>query len=425
MRVLLEDLAARLRLADLRPLGRDTLLLWGVQIYYRLSGVVVLMVLSRKLSSGDIGIYFFALSVAESLIVLANLSMDPVMMRRIASNPSQISKYVSPLLGFRIWSSPAYLLCVFLASFFLAGPILPAIMIVATATLAESLYLSLASMFVALNKAVYNFIIGVISQTIFLLVFLAGMWWTPSLGAFLGANLIRSFTLLCAGAILARRLFHSWRPTWNFAFLKEGAPFLLLTVIALMQERVDTLVLGWLAGFEAVAQYSLALRIISASTFIPSVMGTVFFPHIAADRIGNKSRSIIMRGAVLLAGIGLVAMTVGYIWAGPVTALLYGRLSSVVAGLLRPLTLLFPVQFLAFFLTTALQALRREKQALSAQAAGTAASVILNVILIPVFSIHGAITAKLLSSSLQLLLLAGYLWRFISLPAPRSQSVGQ
>ncbi|MGA2264682.1 MAG: polysaccharide biosynthesis C-terminal domain-containing protein, partial [Acidobacteriota bacterium] len=81
--------------------------------------------------------------------------------------------------------------------------------------------------------------------------------------------------------------------------------------------------------------------------------------------------------------------------------------------------------FLAIFLTVALQALRREKQALSAQAAGTAASVLLNVVLIPVFSIRGAITAKLLSSSLQLLLLAGYLWPFISLPAPRSQSIGE
>jgi len=425
MRVALENVTARLGLADLGPLGRDTLLLWGVQIYYRLSGVIVLMVLSRRLSPGDIGIYFFALSVEGSFVVLANLSMDRVMMRRVASNPSHVSSYVSPLLGFRIWTSPAYLLCVFLASFFLAGSILPAIMIVATATLAESLYFSIANIFIALNKAVYNVTIGVTAQTLFLLVFLASMWWTPSLGAFLGANLIRSLTLLCAGAILARRFLRGWKPTWNSAFLKEGAPFLLLTVIALMQERVDTLLLGWFAGFEAVAQYSLALRIISASTFIPSVMGTVFFPHIAADQIENKSRSIIMRGAALLAGIGLVAMTVGYIWAEPVTALLYGRLSSVVAGLLRPLTLLFPVQFLAIFLTVALQALRREKQALSAQAAGTAASVLLNVVLIPVFSIRGAITAKLLSSSLQLLLLAGYLWPFISLPAPRSQSIGE
>ncbi len=79
MRAALEQIVGRLGLSDLGTLGRDTTLQWCVQVFWRLSGVVVLMVLSRKLSAEDIGVLFFALSFAESFIVFASLNLDTVL----------------------------------------------------------------------------------------------------------------------------------------------------------------------------------------------------------------------------------------------------------------------------------------------------------------------------------------------------------
>jgi O-antigen/teichoic acid export membrane protein len=244
------------------------------------------------------------------------------------------------------------------------------------------------------------------------------MWWAPSLRTFLGANLLRSFCLLGATSLLAYGRIRDWKPAGGGAFLKEGVPFLSLAVIALLQEKVDTLLLGLLTDYQVVAHYSLALRVTIALTFIPIAMGTACFPHLAADKTGHRSRFILIRGAVILGSLGLSATAVGYFGAVPLTALLYGGLSQKVSVLLKPLTLLFPIQFLSFFLTLSLQALRGEKQALFAQAVGTALSVLLNFVLIPMLSVYGAIIAKLLSSFLQLLLLSTYLLRLKLFAAP-------
>ena len=95
----------RLRFLGHGRLGRDTFLLLAVQTFYRLTGVVLLMILSRSLPAGDIGLYFFALSFAESFIVLASFRLNPVLMRRTAADTAQTTAHLSSLLGFRLLSS--------------------------------------------------------------------------------------------------------------------------------------------------------------------------------------------------------------------------------------------------------------------------------------------------------------------------------
>jgi O-antigen/teichoic acid export membrane protein len=411
---MIRNIEQRLAYAGSSALGRDTMLLWCLQVILRLSGVIVLMVLSRKVSPEDIGLYFFALSVAESLSVFCGFGMDAVMMRRVASTPEETARHISPLLGFRIFSSPAYLVCVFIAAIFLAPQACLIMGTVAVMVLAENLYFSLFNLIIALKKVAYNVWIGLAVQFLYMLAFLYGMWRFPSLAALIGANLIRACLLLFISAFIAHRWIRVWNPAWSSSCIREGAPFLLLQVIALMQEKMDTLLLGLMTDFESVAHYSLALRVITATYFIPQVLGTVFFPHISVERNIARIRSMVFLGALLLFGTAIAAMATGYLGAVPLTSLFYGKLSGSVSGLLKPLTLLFPVHFLVYFFTPALQALRRERKALTAQAVASAASVILNLILIPVFAVQGAIFAKLISGSLQLILLAGFLWPILS-----------
>jgi polysaccharide transporter, PST family len=425
MRAALEQPAGKPGWPDLGSLGRDTLLQWAVQIFWRLSGVAVLAVLSRTLTAADIGVFFFALSFAETFIVFASLNLDTVMMRRVASNPERASEQIAPLFGFRLVSSPLYLLCTLVAARFLAPNIWPVILIVAMSVLAESLYFSLAGLFIALRKVIYTFTIGITVQALYLLLFLAGMEAAPSLGALLGVNLFRACALCVGAALVSRRLFHAPKPAWSTAFLREGAPFMLLLVVALMQEKVDTLLLGFLVDYQAVGLYSLALRVITAASFVPTAMAAVFFPRLAAERITRRNQAILLRALALLAALGVTAAAVGFIGAVPLTRVLYGQLSGAVARLLRPLALLIPIQFLAIFLSVALQALRQEKKALIAQAVCTGSSVLLNVILIPAFAVDGAIAVRLFSSALQLILLAGFLWRMISQPAVPALQTGE
>ena len=82
-----------------RPLQRDTLLMLSAETLYRLSGFVLLMVLSRYLPAEEIGVYFFALSFAQIFLVFASFGLTPILMRRVAAEPQYAALHLSTLLA--------------------------------------------------------------------------------------------------------------------------------------------------------------------------------------------------------------------------------------------------------------------------------------------------------------------------------------
>jgi peptidoglycan biosynthesis protein MviN/MurJ (putative lipid II flippase) len=73
---------------------------------------------------------------------------------------------------------------------------------------------------------------------------------------------------------------------------------------------------------------------------------------------------------------------------------------------------LFPVSFLALFLALVLQALYQEARVLRVLLVITSTNVLLNLMLIPALGAKGAVLSQMLSSALQLAVLA---WLFLGL----------
>ena len=128
-------------------LERDAVLLLAGQTFYKLTGVLLLAVLSRSLSARDIGICFFAESFADSLIVIASLQLNAVLMRRVAANPARASAHLAAILGFRLVSGLIYLCCVGVGAAILARAIWPVTMVVALSALMENASFSFGSFF--------------------------------------------------------------------------------------------------------------------------------------------------------------------------------------------------------------------------------------------------------------------------------------
>ena len=186
-----------------RPLQRDTLRMLSAETLYRLSGFVLLMVLSRYLPAEEIGVYFFALSFARIFLVFASFGLTPILMRRVAAEPQRAALHLSALLGFRLVSSPLYLVCVSVAAFVFVREIWQ--LVVAVFALLENIYVAFGSFFIALQKVVYNVSIGIVVEVFFLAVFLLGMLWAPSLEVLVQANLLRALCLVGAALFLTQR----------------------------------------------------------------------------------------------------------------------------------------------------------------------------------------------------------------------------
>jgi O-antigen/teichoic acid export membrane protein len=373
------------------------------------------MVLSRSLSAETLGVYFFSCSFAESFITLASFQLNPVLVRRIATDPEHGEVHLAALLGLRIVSSVIYGVCVVGAAVVFAQAIWPIITIAACFTVLENLYFSFGSFFLAIRKVIYNVWIGMVVQTVFLVVFLVGMWWAPSLKTLLAANLFRASCLAGAALTLTHRRVFPLRVAWDWGFLREGIPFTLLSFLAVLQNKVDTLLLGFLIDYHTVGHYQLAFRVVIASLFVPIVINSVLFPQIAAHRLSAANRRLLITRAGVLLVVGVTGT--GVVWGGAtvLTSLLYGGLAAEVAPLLQSMAFLFPITFLRLLCSSTLLALSYETRVLQISALGVGINLLVNSALIPVYGVYGAVYARLVSESVELGIFAGYLWHFMSL----------
>jgi O-antigen/teichoic acid export membrane protein len=365
-------------------------------------GFLLLMILSRRLSPTDIGLFYFSASFAESAIMLANLSLNPVLTREVAASPSQISARLAPLFGLRLVSGPVYLVSVTVAAMLAAPARWPVVAAAALFTLLEDLYFSLGALFLAMKKAIYNVSIGVIVQSLFLVVFVCGMYWGPSLEMLLGVSLLRSVCMLGAALYVTQRWLCPLRVSWDSRLVRAGIPFILLTILGTIRRQGDTLMLGFLAGYEAVGHYNLANRVLVAALFLPGVVNSVLFPEFAAQGLSARNRRLFVRGVGYLAGAGALAMVLLLVGAAPLAKALYGPLGSAVAPLIRLVAILFPLSFVTPLLSSVLQGMYQERRLVRAAVLVVGTSVLLNAALIPRWGAEGAIYAQIATTLIQL-----------------------
>jgi O-antigen/teichoic acid export membrane protein len=102
---MIKSLLQRISLSPSNTLGRDYTIYFGVQSFYRITGIVILRVISRQLTEEEIGIYFFALALSEMFTILASFNLEPVLMQRVAVHPEYAGESLSYILGFRVSSS--------------------------------------------------------------------------------------------------------------------------------------------------------------------------------------------------------------------------------------------------------------------------------------------------------------------------------
>ena len=413
-------MVSRLRMHH-RHLQRDTLLLLALQTFYRLSGVVLLAVLSRCLPAHEIGKYFFALSFAESFTLLASFCLGPVLMRRVAADPEQATTSFAPMLGLRLVSGPLYLGCVSVAAFTFTGAIWWMVVIVALFTLLENCYFSFIHLSLALHKVVYNVVIGMAVEVMFLAVFLIGMWWAPSLNILLEANLLRALGLVGAAMFVTHRWLCPLRLAWDSTLIKEGAPFILLTLLVMLRGRVDILLLGFFTDYDTVGQYQLAFRVVFTTFFVPTTVSQALFPHLAAYGLSRENRRMVVYGAGGLLGLGLLSMGFVFFWAAPLTTLIYGPQAGAVTLLLQPLTLLFPLGFLSLFLSTVLPAVHQEDKVLAASAIGIGVNVLANCAFIPLWGACGTVSAVVLATLIELGVLTWHVGHLFAMPPVTAQ----
>jgi O-antigen/teichoic acid export membrane protein len=177
------------------------------------------------------------------------------------------------------------------------------------------------------------------------------------------------------------------------ATLRLGFPVYLGNVLQYLNYRIDLILVGALAGLTAVGLYSVSFRLAEMLLLVPNAMGFIQVSRAAADtemRMRSSSVRLFWAASSLAAVAGLVAA----VGAGPGINLVFG---DEYAGAVLPLVALLPgIVALAGGGVLANDIAGRGHASYNAVGSATAliATVVLDVILVPLYGALGAAIAS-------------------------------
>jgi O-antigen/teichoic acid export membrane protein len=192
-----------------------------------------------------------------------------------------------------------------------------------------------------------------------------------------------------------------------------GLPYLSWSFLLLIYGSIDVLMLQQMSGSDPVAWYSLAYGWVAIPVLLPSILVTVIFPSLSNQalrsssdftRVVNSSlRIVFLAGAPMAVGLALVASNIVGLFHYPA-----GFRNTV--GLIQILALHVPIAGLDMILATALTAKDRQKSWLAIGCIAAVFNPLVNLIAIP-FTSHrfgnGAIGAAIVTVSTEVLILIG------------------
>ncbi|GAA1922091.1 flippase [Nocardioides marmoribigeumensis] len=162
--------------------------------------------------------------------------------------------------------------------------------------------------------------------------------------------------------------------------------------------RLDAILLQAMVGYEAVANYSVAYRILETVLFVTFSVNQAIFPVMSATTQIERIRNAYERGLAVIGFVYLPFATVCVVESGEVIQLLFGPRyvdsATPILQWLAPAPMFYAV---AFFGAAVLYSRQRQVETLAAAVTATVVNVTANLLLIPRWEGTGAAVATSLS----------------------------
>ncbi|HYM44599.1 MAG TPA: flippase [Solirubrobacteraceae bacterium] len=374
----------------------------------KIATAALYLFIARKAGATQFGIFVFALSFAGIAITLGQFGQEIVLTREVARDHRRLDAYYSGVLLSRaLLSVPPLLLALTVASLAgMSGHTRLVILLMGFGFVGDFLLQVSFAVFQAYERA------GMMP-----VVLITQRWVTTAAAItalYLGGGIVAVSALYCAGALAAAAL-AAWlmyrmvaRPRLRFdvggalRVTREAVPVGLGMVAFLLLARIDTTMLAIFTPPSVVGQYGAAYRLLETTAFVTWSVNTASLPTMARlSPTSAPSVGAVYQRALKLVLVITVPMAVGAaILAGPIIALLYGpqyHLAGFALVLLAPTIMLFPVSSLSSQLFYA-QNIRRIVAV--TYLVVFVENVVLNLILIPLYSLNGAAIGTTISEFL-------------------------
>lgn len=395
-------------MSEIKNLFKNSSWMMISQLITSICGFVWTILIARYLGASDFGILSFAISFASIMNILLDLGVGTYATRDISRDHNLVNEYLGKLIPLKIILS-IFIMIVSLFILILMGKTYLSI-IVTCILMIEAIFISMSNIlqgvFQAFGKIKYQ-AIGMVINSL-LLLFFVFLTIYFKLGLIFIAGFY-AFTYLVMCLYLYRNVLkHITFPKFSIDFnfckkaIKLSIPFALTGFFYTIYFSIDTVMLSYLSGNYATGIYNASYKIITVLTTFFPVYQTVVFPLMSKLFEGSKDLlklSYIKSVKYLL--LIIMPITFGIVlYATPLVTLIYGNGYLNSSSVMQVLVWTVSFLFVNGAASTLLNASNKEVSVTKIYCSAAITNVVLNLILIPVYSYHGAAIATVLSEIL-------------------------
>lgn len=370
----------------------------------KISKLILIIYVARILGATEYGKFTFALAFVSLFVVFSDLGLSSIVTREFAREKGREKEFFS-VISLKIFLSLITLILILVGSFFITvdPSIRKVIWILAVFVSISNFSIIINAFFMAYQRMEYQSW-GVILEA--LMVTGAGFFVILKFPSIVNLSYSYLFSVLIS-LIFILVLFQfkifplgiSWqKETWK-RFLKMSWPLALATLFSTIYVYIDSVMMGCWGQITETGWYSAAYKVIISTGILMGIIDSGFYPALSKFFKESKEKfqmawSYQMESMIILA----VPLVVGgYVLAPKIIEFLYGKdfIPSILA--FRILILMAGIIYLSRPFERALIVSNNQIKFFWITFLGAVIDVILNLILIPPFSLYGAAVATVIS----------------------------
>lgn len=401
-------------------MAKNTGVLFISQILTFILGFLYLIFTARYLGPESYGILSFAISFNLIFSILADLGLNQFLVRDLVRDKSLVSKYFGNALVMKIIASIITFLLIILTINVINYPLNTRIVIylVAIYVLINSFSQFFYSIFQSYEKMEFQAIGNTLNSALILSMVLLAIFFKLDLIFFALIYLFTSIIILVYNIIVCIWKFILPKIEFDLNFWKyilfESVFFILASVFTQIYFNIDSVMISFFTGNQAVGFYTAAYRLIFILLSIPSVLMISMFP-VMSKHFKSSTKALKLEYERIFRFLFILALfffIFGFLFADKVIFLIYGANYNPSIVALQILIFVIPIIFITFLFGNLLAAINKQRFVVIVTCIGAILNIILNLFLIPKFSYFGASFATVITELIIFIIMFYYLSRF-------------
>ncbi|MBI4276557.1 flippase, partial [Candidatus Uhrbacteria bacterium] len=383
---------------------KNTLFISGASIAQKMLSFLYFVFIARTYGVVATGQYFFAVSLSIVFSIFVDLGFSPVLIRETARARAGSAAHLRAILGAKILLSLLGYALLAGMSFFITSDVRvrTLILLAGIVMVLDGWHLALYAVIRGFERLEFESFGVLIAQTTTIVIGGTLIWFHAPLVWLVVALMAGSLAhIFWASGILLRNFSIVPLPQWDGALvqrtLRMAGAFALAGAFAKAYTYADAVLLGVLIDHARVGLYSAAYKFTYSFQFLPMAFAASLFPAFSAIAVKTPEMlgKTFTRAMFALLTIALPICFGIFLLADRIILFFYGVAYRDAISVLQILVFTIVFLFLTYPIGSLLNATNRQGIWTTCMGVSMTLNLVLNIVLIPRFTMHGAAIAAI------------------------------